>query len=174
MKKFICLALALAVVVGLAVLLPSKKQEYDYLRIHIRANSNSALDQGVKYEIKDKLISILTPYLNQANSKNDAIKIVEEQNLNIVSACKKILAENGINYAVNVKISNEYFPTRTYSNTTLESGFYDAVIVELGDAIGDNWWCVMYPPICFSNDREVKTEINFKSKIVEFFKFIFN
>lgn len=172
MKKFVCLAVAVLVVVGLAVFLPSGRQQCDYLRIHIRANSNSAIDQGVKYEIKDKLIAILTPYLNQVGSKNEAIEIVEQQNLNLVSACKGVLAKNGLNYSVKVRISNEYFPTRTYANTTLESGFYDAVLVELGDAIGDNWWCVMYPPLCFNTNA--KQKIMFKSKIAEWFKAMFN
>ena len=171
MKKLIIVVVAVLGVIGLAVFLPSGQQPCDYLRIHIRANSNSALDQGIKYEIKDKLVAILTPFLNDVKSKDEAIKIVNEQNFNLVSACQKVLRENGLNYSVNVKISNEYFPTRTYSNTTLESGYYDAVLVELGNAIGDNWWCVKYPPICFGN-KQTKN-ISFKSKIWEWLKAAF-
>ena len=88
--------------------------------------------------------------------------------------CTDILSKKGFSYSVNVKIDNEYFPTRTYSNTTLESGYYDAVIVELGQAEGDNWWCVMYPPLCFVNNFENSIQIKYKSKIVEWFKNLFD
>ncbi len=172
MKKFICiLSVFILIVVG-ALFLP-KQEDYDYLRLHIRANSNSAIDQNVKYEIKDELVNYLTPYFCDVESKTQAINIVEKLKYNMENICQNILREKGFNYSVNVKIDNEYFPTRTYSNTTLESGYYDAVIVELGDAIGDNWWCVMYPPLCFVNNFENNTQINYKSKIVEWFKTIF-
>ena len=87
---------------------------------------------------------------------------------------KKVLKENGFNYSVNVKIANEYFPTRTYNNTTLESGYYDAVIVELGDAVGDNWWCVMYPPLCFVGENTNENKITFKSRLSNWFSGLFN
>ena len=71
-----------------------------------------------------------------------------------------ILRQKGFNYVSNVKINNEYFPSRTYENTTLESGYYDAVIIELGEAKGDNWWCVMYPPLCFVNKNYARQLCN--------------
>ena len=85
----------------------------------------------------------------------------------------KYLREKGFNYSVNIKIDNEFFPTRTYANTTLESGYYDAVIIELGDAQGDNWWCVMYPPLCFVNKNEKVNQIKYKSIIYEWFEKLF-
>jgi len=167
----ICVALLLLIMVG-ACMLP-RGEDYDYLRLHIRANSNSAVDQKVKYEIKDDLVEYLTPYLCNVSSKEKAISYINSLKPSIERRCIEILRSKGFNYSVNVKIDNEYFPTRTYSNTTLESGYYDAVIVELGDAIGDNWWCVMYPPLCFMNKNENNTQINFKSKIVEWFQSLF-
>ena len=82
--------------------------------------------------------------------------------------------KNGFNYVSNIKINNEYFPTRTYANTTLESGYYDAVIIELGEAEGDNWWCVMYPPLCFVNKNENNMQIKYKSKIWEWINSLFD
>lgn len=174
MKNKICVivVLILLLIIG-ASFLPTAEVEYDYLRLHIRANSNSEIDQNIKYEIKDELVEFLTPYFCNVTSKNEAIEIVNNLKEKMSEICVEVLRKNGFNYSANVKINNEYFPTRTYSNTTLESGYYDAVIVELGCAEGDNWWCVMYPPLCFIT-RENQTEITFKSKIVEWFKSLFN
>lgn len=174
MKNKICVivVLILLLIIG-ASFLPTAEVEYDYLRLHIRANSNSEIDQNIKYEIKDELVEFLTPYFCNVTSKNEAIEIVNNLKEKMSEICVEVLRKNGFNYSANVKINNEYFPTRTYSNTTLESGYYDAVIVELGEAVGDNWWCVMYPPLCFIT-RENQTEITFKSKIAEWFKSLFN
>ena len=154
--------------------MPKQEYNYDYLRLHIRANSNSDIDQNIKYEIKNIVVELLTPYLCNVESKNKAIEVVNNHTDFINSKCNAILAQKGFNYSTNIKIANEYFPTRTYENTTLESGYYDAVIVELGEAKGDNWWCVMYPPLCFVNKNENSMQINFKSRIVKWFSDIFS
>lgn len=173
MKKVLfILILIVAIVVG-ALLIPEKQIEYDYLRLHIRANSNLEVDQLVKYEIKNELVDFLTPYLCNIESKEKAKKVVN-QYLNLIkSKCLCVLKNKGFTYSVNIKIANEFFPTRTYSNTTLESGYYDAVIVELGEAKGDNWWCVMYPPLCFVNKNENTNQIKYKSIIYEWFEKLF-
>ena len=173
MKKIIIIIVAIISVVGIALALPNKEKNYEYLRLHIRANSNNEVDQNVKYEVKSFLVDFLTPYLCKVDDKDEAIEVVEGMKNLIKIKCDYILREKGFRYSSNVKISNEYFPTRTYSNTTLESGYYDAVIVELGSAMGDHWWCVMYPPLCFVNKNENSIQINYKSKIVEWFESIF-
>jgi len=161
--------LAILIICAVAITLPESK-EYDYLRLHIRANSNSVIDQNVKFEIKDIMVEYLTPYLCNVETKKQAEEIINKLSTNLKSKCVNLLRSKGFNYSVNIKIANEYFPTRTYQNTTLESGYYDAVIVELGEAVGDNWWCVMYPPLCFVNKNENKMQIKYKSKVVEWFK----
>ena len=171
-KKIVLIAFILLLIVCMALLLPQEK-DYDYLRLHIRANSNSSVDQNVKYKIKDELVNFLSPYFSGVKSKEEAVKIVESLTNSLQQKCAKVLKDNGFYYSVNIKIANEFFPTRTYSNTTLESGYYDAVIVELGEAVGDNWWCVMYPPLCFVNKNENLMQISFKSKILEWFKEVF-
>jgi len=163
----------LVLIVG-AVCLPEEKSNYDYLRLHIRANSNSEIDQSVKYKIKDVMVDFLTPYLCNVSSKQKAVQIVEENACLMKSECLKVLKKHGFDYSVNIKINNEFFPTRSYANTTLESGYYDAVIVELGQAEGDNWWCVMYPPLCFVNKNENNNQIKYKSIIHEWLRKLFN
>jgi len=174
MKKILILFVAFVLLVGMGLILPSKKNEYDYLRLHIRANSNDSVDQSVKYEIKSELVNFLTPYLCQARSKNKAIDTINQLKKILESKCDNILKHNGLNYTSNIKINNEYFPTRNYDNITLSAGYYDAVIVELGQAVGDNWWCVMYPPLCFVNKFENSMQIKYKSKIAEWFSSVFN
>ena len=135
----------------------------DYLRIHIRANSNSVEDQNIKYLIKDVVVEYMSPLLKDANSKNDAIQIIESNSANLKQIIDGVLTQNGFNYECSISINNEFFPTRTYDDLTLESGFYDALIVNLGNAVGNNWWCVVYPNMCF-NELE---NVVYKSKIAE-------
>ena len=168
MKK-ICITLLLLFIISLTVAVSLNKSTLsaEYLRIHIRANSNSQIDQSVKYEIKDKLVNYLTPYIANCNNKQDAISLLNEKRLTLIGITDSVLKSKGLDYKSNVAIRNEKFPSRVYGEFTLEEGFYDAVIVELGNAKGDNWWCVVYPPLCFtSNDCGVK----YKSKILEIIK----
>lgn len=150
-----------------------EQNNYDYLRIHIRANSNLEIDQNVKYEIKNEVVKFLTPYLCNVPSKQQAQDIIKEYTSELENLCNVKLKQKGFNYTTNIKLNNEYFPTRTYDDLTLESGYYDAVIIELGQAKGDNWWCVMYPPLCFVNKIENNKQIKYKSKIFEWFSKIF-
>lgn len=133
-----------------------------------------AIDQNVKYQVKEVVMEFLTPLFCNVKSKKEAIDIVENCCFKLKQKCDKTLKENGFNYVSNVKINKEFFPTRTYQNTTLESGYYDAVIIELGEAQGDNWWCVMYPPLCFVNNFENNMQIKYKSKVWEWLKSIFD
>ncbi len=165
MKNF-CISFLLIFIISLtvAVGLKSDDSSVEYLRIHIRANSNSEKDQNVKYEIKDKMIEYLTPYIAECTSKKDAEEVLNSHKDDLTKIIDELLKERGFSYSSNLVVRNEKFPTRVYEDFTLEEGFYDAVIVELGKAKGDNWWCVVYPPLCFlGNESGVK----YKSKIIE-------
>lgn len=173
MKKILIIVGCVVALIVCAMFIPEQKTNYDYLRLHIRANSNSEVDQKVKYEIKEVLIEFLTPHLCNVENKEKAIEIVNKYSSTIKHKCLTLLQSKNFNYSVNIKVNNEYFPTRTYANTTLESGYYDAVIVELGEAEGDNWWCVMYPPLCFVNKNENVNQIKYKSAIYEWIQKLF-
>lgn len=174
MKKLLIGVLVFIIGVLVCVGVSKKENKVDYLRLHIRANSNLAVDQEVKYKIKDSVVEFLTPHFSEIGSKAQAIEKVDDLSFEIKTKCESVLRQNGFYYSVNVKINNEYFPTRKYDNTTLKSGYYDAVIIELGEAKGDNWWCVMYPPLCFVNKNEKHTQIKFKSRINNWIKNIFD
>lgn len=165
MKKF-CISLLLISIIILTVISLNDSQisAKDYLRIHIRANSNSVQDQSVKYAVKEELVKYLTPFISTCNSKTEAITLINNKKGELTSLANQVLAKNGFNYKATVAVRNEEFPTRVYEDLTLESGYYDALIVELGRAKGDNWWCVVYPPMCFTGNE---SGIIYKSKILE-------
>ena len=167
MKNKICLIVFMVLIIMVGALFLPKQQKQEYLRLHIRANSNLSIDQDVKYLVKNEVVDFLTPFLCNVESKQEAVEIINKLTPQLKNKCDFVLKQNGFNYSSNIKINNEFFPTRTYVNTTLESGYYDAVIVELGEAVGDNWWCVMYPPLCFVNKNENNNQIIYKSKIFE-------
>lgn len=135
-----------------------------YLRIHIRANSNSEEDQSVKYKVKSAIVDFITPYIVECQSKTDAINVVINTKSQMEQIADEILSENGFTYKSNVVIDEEFFPTRVYDGFVLESDFYDAIIINLGTGEGNNWWCVVYPPLCFKGETE---NIIYKSKILE-------
>lgn len=142
--------------------------EYDYFRIHILANSNDTLDQELKYVVKNKLIDFYTPYISSCETKEEAKQIIEE-NLDVATLLvNKSLEENNITYTAKIEMKQEYFPSRYYETFCLEDGLYDAIIVTLGEGKGDNWWCVVYPPLCFVNKKQNDEQnIVYQSKIWE-------
>lgn len=165
MKKF-CITLELLFIILVTIACGTGSgatTKTEYLRIHIRANSNSECDQSIKYKIRDEIVPYLTPYLADCQSKNEAADVISSLKKDMEKKIDGILRDNGYGYSSSVKIRNEKFPTRVYGDTTLGSGYYDAVIVELGKAEGDNWWCVVYPPLCFTSGENVK----YRSKIAE-------
>ena len=170
MKKFFTiffLILLIALSVFFGGTLKKEKHHTEYLRIHIRANSNLSVDQDIKYRIKDEIVNFLTPIIFSCNVKKDFEKKLEENLVNIECIANKFLAQNNFDYKAKARIDNEYFPVRSYDNLTLENGYYDALIVDLGSGEGDNWWCVVYPPLCFLNSN---ADYCYRSRIVEIIK----
>ncbi len=170
MKKIFTIFFLLAIIFILVFVnggFESKQYHKEYLRIHIRANSNLSIDQDIKYKIKDSIVDFLTPVISSCNTKSDFEKKLNENIKNIECIANNILAQNNFDYKANAKINNEYFPVRSYDNLTLENGYYDALIVNLGSGEGDNWWCVVYPPLCFLNSN---ADYCYKSRIVEIIK----
>ena len=118
-------------------------------RLHVIANSDSKEDQELKYMVRDELINYMNSISKNISSKEMAIKLVEENKDEFYKIAKQVIADNGFNYEVNIEIGNFSFPTKTYGDISLPAGFYDALKVEIGSASGQNWWCVMFPSLCF-------------------------
>lgn len=143
----------------------AQKSEPDYLRIHILANSSDSIDQMIKYEVKDAIVVYLEELIGASSSKEEAIETISNRLSDIASLSNHILKKNGFSYRTKVSLGEENFPTRIYEGVTMEAGIYDTLIVELGDGKGENWWCVVYPPLCYSGEKIV-----YKSYLYELIK----
>ena len=169
MKKT-CITLILLAIIVLSIVVGANftgKTQTEYLRIHVRANSNLQIDQTVKYKVKDAVVEYLTPFIADCDTKLKAERMLITNLSNIESVANTVLTENGFDYKSTAKVNNELFPTRAYGELVLDAGYYDALIIELGDGKGDNWWCMVYPPLCFTGDT---TEYFYKSKISQVIK----
>ena len=118
-------------------------------RLHVIANSDSAEDQNLKYLVRDALIDYMYSVSKNSNSKDEAISIAYQHKSDFYKIAKKVINDNGYDYNVNISIGNFTFPTKNYGDISLPAGYYDALKVEIGNASGQNWWCVMFPPLCF-------------------------
>lgn len=127
----------------------SEDLENSVFRLHVIANSDSKEDQNLKYIVRDKLLQYMNSYLSNTSTKEDAIKIANEHLDEFKQVAINTIKEQGYSYNVNVKVGNFEFPTKKYGDISLPAGFYDALRVEIGEAKGQNWWCVMFPPLCF-------------------------
>ena len=129
MKKFLCLILASIAVITTIIFTcnaATPNAETDYLRIHVRANSNSDIDQSIKYKVKDEVVKYITPYAAECTDKETAIEVIGGILEEIEEVCDRVLADNGFSYKSKASIRSEEFPTRVYGDATLEAGVYDA------------------------------------------------
>lgn len=174
-KVIVCLVASILLIAVFVIAITTKRQDGfaqvvndNCLRIHIRANSNLDEDQAVKFKVKEKIVEFVTPAIAGSQTQQEAKDIVRKNLKNIQSIANKVLEDEGFLYGSTVELRTEEFPTRTYGETTLESGLYEALIVELGSGTGNNWWCVVFPPLCFiGGAKNDTTEIKYKSKIWE-------
>ncbi len=171
MKKFLLSFVIIASIIATVAFVSNASAQSqaatDYLRIHVRANSNEQIDQSIKYIVKDKVVEFITPYAAQCTDKQTAMTVIGDILDEIEKVCDAVLKENGFDYVSKASVRAEEFPTRVYGELTLESGIYDALIIELGTGKGDNWWCVIYPPLCFTSGT---TDIQYRSAIYEIIK----
>ena len=165
-------------------------------RLHVIANSDSKEDQDLKYIVRDNLLSYMNEICSNCETKQEAINIVNENKDKFEEIAKSTIKEQGFSYDVKINIGNFEFPTKNYGDISLPKGYYDALRVEIGKAKGQNWWCVMFPPLCFvdvtsgvvpEESKEImednlseeefalvsdssNDELQFKFKLIEFFQ----
>ena len=119
------------------------------LRFHVLANSDSAEDQAVKEKVRDAVGIYLQPLLTDAENLEETKQIVGEHMEHIVMVAEDTLQENGYDYSVSARITNADFPEKTYGAYTFPKGEYEALQIVIGEGAGQNWWCVLYPNMCF-------------------------
>ena len=118
-------------------------------RLHVIANSDSEGDQALKYIVRDGLIDYMNNNCNNLFNKDEVVMYAKKNISNLQKVAEDIIQEQGFNYPVTVEIGNFEFPTKKYGDITFPAGFYDALRVKIGESSGKNWWCVMFPPLCF-------------------------
>lgn len=155
---------------------------YDYdsvqdeiIRFHVIANSDSDKDQQLKLKVRDEVIKFLSPLLDQSSSIEESRKILKENDEEVKKIAKKVIEENGYKYSVESELSRENFPEKIYGNIVLPQGEYEAYRILIGKSSGQNWWCVMFPPLCFvdvtkgevaynETERQMNEVVNNKNK----------
>ncbi|MBR2039906.1 MAG: stage II sporulation protein R [Clostridia bacterium] len=140
------------------------------LRLHIVANSDSKADQELKLKIRDEILKKSETLFEKSTDLNSALQKAEENLENYEQIANRVIKEQGFNYSATAKIGKRFFETRVYDDFTLPAGEYDALIVELGEGVGKNWWCVIFPGVCVPTEKgaSLKDSVGEKSaKIAE-------
>lgn len=172
------------------------------IRFHVIANSDSESDQALKLKVRDEILKYIAPKLENSKSIEESRKILKENDAQIKKISYDVVRRNGYNYKVTSTLGNFNFPIKQYGNIVLPEGSYEAYRIVIGSGEGKNWWCVMFPPLCFvdltkgevavkeseNQIKKVLTEDEFKlvdnedddnniilkSKTIEYFQNLFN
>ena len=169
MKRILSAILVLSLIIfsGVVIYASSLKEEmqiYDKtLRLHVPANSNSDADQAVKLKVRDAVIEYLSEPLMECKTKEEAVQKTLYLSDNISLVANNILKENGFDYSARVSVVKESYPRRSYEGISLPAGEYTSLKIELGQAQGENWWCVLFPQICIGSAKptEALAEVGF-------------
>ena len=124
----------------------------EIIRFHVIANSDSKEDQDLKYKVKEALVEELSPILSKTSDITEGRSLIKSKFSSIQTLAEKVISQNGYNYAVSVSLEFVYFPMKVYGEFTFPPGIYEALNVRIGEAKGQNWWCIMFPPLCFVDE----------------------
>ena len=124
----------------------------EIIRFHVIANSDSPEDQQLKLKVKDELVKELSPKLKNVTDIKNGRAVLQSELSSICTAAERIITEQGYDYPVRVSLEPAYFPMKQYGDYTFPPGYYEALRVQIGEASGKNWWCVMFPPLCFVDE----------------------
>lgn len=123
----------------------------EIIRFHVRANSDTDEDQQLKLYVKEELVKYMGELLKDASDRSAAENILNENIENIENVAKGVIKEHKKEYNVKAYFEESYFPVKVYADMTFPQGVYEAFRVDIGAAEGKNWWCVLYPSLCFAD-----------------------
>lgn len=167
MKKIIYVILIIVMI--LVVSKPRYDLSEDMVRFRVIPNSNSSKDILIKEKVVNELSTLLFKDANDINeTRNNVVNNLDKINTSI----DKVFNENNYNLKYKVKYGMNYFPSKEYNDIKFEAGNYESLVVEIGEAKGNNYWCILYPPLCMV-DYEKDTKIEYKSKIIEILSNLF-
>ncbi len=169
MKKYLILASLVLVFIPNAnkeseeIIIPDEA-----IRFRVVAESNTIEDQQTKNIIKDVLEQDLIELLKNSNNINETRTILKENQSHFESLVQRTLLTNQINTAYKVNFGLNYFPEKNYKGVIYEEGYYESLVVTLGNGNGENWWCVLFPPLCLmEGENNNTTDIEYKSYVKE-------
>lgn len=170
MKKLLIVA-----TIFVSVLVATKQNQIENLtipdtaiRLRVIPNSNSAEDLNIKQQVKEYLEQNVYNLLENTTSVEDARTIITANLPTINSNIEKILQENNYDQDFTVSFGDNYFPDKEYRNVNYESGYYESLVVYIGKSQGDNWWCVLFPPLCLLEAEENQTtDVEYSSLVKE-------
>ena len=184
-KQTLLLLSALLMLLFLSNIQCTREIDTDSLiRIHVLASSNSDTDQQLKLKVKDDVIRYLQPALKQSDSLAESRRIILSSLPQIEQTALQTLQQNGCEDTVTLQYGHFDFPVKYYGSFSLPAGNYEALRILIGEGKGRNWWCVLFPPLCFTDsnvsssgkytDQTPDTHIQFKLKSIEWLKSLQN
>lgn len=120
----------------------------DLVRLHVIANSDSAYDQALKLRVRDRVLAVTAPLLEDAQDQAAVRRTLSAHLQEITDAADEVLEDAGVPYTLSAQLAGEYYPTKAYDTFSLPAGHYVGLKIRLGTASGHNWWCVVFPPLC--------------------------
>ena len=155
MKKLIftlCISFFISISLAYSMQKTENALSSGVIRLHVRANSDTDADQSLKLKVRDRIIDECS-YLFKNNKKiENARDEILKNSDKIEKIARDEILKNGYNYPVKINFGKSDFPVKVYKNITLPAGTYEALTVEIGNAEGQNWWCVLFPPLCFVDE----------------------
>jgi len=178
--------ICIAFIVGIVCVRDQQELASKMIRLHVIANSDSEEDQSLKLKVRDCVIETVGSLLEGERNIENAADIISRNIPDIEEKAEKVLVENGSLYKVEAELGIEEHQTREYDTFTLPAGFYKSLRIKIGDASGQNWWCVVFPPLCFTaaaefeetaeaaglTDEEIKLIADQDNKVVFKFKIL--
>ena len=137
------------------------------LRFHVLANSDTSVDQNVKLKVRDAVGIYLAPYLVEAHSLGETKEIVTSHLGEIIDVAEKTMLSNGFDYTVTARLTKTQFPRKNYGEFSFPQGTYEALQIVIGEGRGQNWWCVLYPNMCFKGSVYEVIEEDAKKELKE-------
>lgn len=153
MKRMLGFLCAVMLLCGAFVLLPvhGESEIYDsVIRLHVLANSDSDEDQQLKLLVRDEVLATTSVLLKDVKTREEAAVVLRDRLGEIRAVAERVLRQQGSEYAVAVSLGQETYPTREYEQLAFPAGEYLSLRVMIGEAEGQNWWCVLFPPLCLS------------------------
>ena len=161
------LGLALTLLLGLWLEREQSDLADSVLRLHVLANSDAQEDQALKLKVRDRVLEEAGSILPETASVEEAARVLGENLARLAAAGAEVVAQEGYGYPVSASLEETWFPTKEYEDFSLPAGQYQALRIVIGEGEGQNWWCVVFPPLCLGSVSESTQETAHKAGLSE-------